>query len=125
MQIKIIRSGQDHQEALTRLRKLLSSRTRRSKAARDEIQILGMLVERYEQTRYPKEQVDPVEAIELEMEQRGLTAKQLTPYLGPPSRISEVLSRKRSLSLTQIRKLHTGLGIPLSILIQPLEQAAG
>jgi len=125
MQIKVIRSSRDHQLALTRLKQLLSSRARKSARVRDEIQILSMLVERYEQARFPMTSVDPVEAIELEMEQRGLTTKQLTPYLGPPSRISEVLNRKRSLSLGQIRKLHTGLGIPLSILIQPLEQATG
>lgn len=125
MQIKVIRNSRDHQLTLTRLKQLLSSRARKSARVRDEIQILSMLIERYEQARYPMELVDPVDAIELEMKQRGITAKDLTPYLGPPSRISEVLNRKRSLSLTQIRKLDTGLGIPLQVLIQPLEQAVG
>lgn len=125
MQLKLIHNSRDHQVALARLKQLLSSRARKSARIRDEVQILGMLIERYEQARYPVASVDPVEAIELEMEQRGLTTKDLAPYLGPPSRISEVLNRKRSLSLTQIRKLHSGLGIPLKILIQPLEQATG
>lgn len=125
MQFKVIRTKKDHELALSRLKQLMSSRARKSARIRDEAQILGMLIERYEQARYPVASVDPVEAIELEMEQRGLTTKGLTPYLGPASRISEVLNRKRSLSLTQIRKLHAGLGIPLKILIQPLERAMG
>lgn len=125
MQLKLIHNTRDHELALARLKQLLSSRARRTARVRDEIQILSMLIERYEQARYPMTSVDPVEAIELEMKQRGLSPKDLTPYLGPPSRISEVLNRKRSLSLTQIRSLHAGLGIPLKILIQPLGQATG
>lgn len=125
MQLKLIHNTRDHELALRRLKQLLSSRARKTARVRDEIQILSMLIERYEQARYPMTSVDPVEAIELEMEQRGLAAKDLTPYLGPPSRISEILNRKRTLSLTQIRKLHAGLGIPLKILIQPPVQATG
>jgi HTH-type transcriptional regulator / antitoxin HigA len=85
---------------------------------RDNLEIRAMLIEQYEQQRYPMESIDPVDAIVLEVEQRGLSPRDLEPYLGPRSRVSEVLSRKRGLSISQIRKLHDGLGIPLRILVQ-------
>jgi HTH-type transcriptional regulator / antitoxin HigA len=118
MQLKIIRSDREHQTALKHLKGLARSATRKNARLRDNIEILAMLIEQYEQRRYPLEAVDPIDAIELEIEQRGLSTRDLEPYLGPRSRVSEVLNRKRGLSLSQIRKLHDGLGIPLRILVQ-------
>jgi HTH-type transcriptional regulator/antitoxin HigA len=118
MQLKIIRNEREHQTALKQLKNLARSASRKNGRLRDSLEILAMLIEQYEQQRYPMESIDPVDAIVIEVEQRGLSARDLEPYLGPRSRVSEVLSRKRGLSIGQIRKLHEGLGIPLRILVQ-------
>jgi HTH-type transcriptional regulator/antitoxin HigA len=118
MQLKIIRNEREHQAALKQLRSLARSVTRKNGRLRDQLEILAMLIEQYERRRYPIESIDPVDAIVLEVEQRGLSTRDLEPYLGPRSRVSEVLNRKRGLSISQIRKLHHGLSIPLRILIQ-------
>ena len=118
MRLKIIRSDREHQSALKHLARLARSATRKSARLRDDIEILAMLIEQYEQRRWPLEAIDPVEVIEIEVAQRGLSARDLEPYLGPRSRVSEVLNHKRSLSLGQIRKLHDGLGIPLRVLVR-------
>jgi HTH-type transcriptional regulator/antitoxin HigA len=82
------------------------------------------VIEIYEQRRWPVELPDPVDAILFVMDQRGLTRRDLEPYLGSRSRVSEVLCRKRSLSLRMIRALHEGLGLPLQVLVQAPERAA-
>ncbi len=79
--------------------------------------MLATLVEAYERDYFPINTPDPVEAILFRMEQMGLDRKALEPFLGGRSRVSEVLNRKRSLSMSQIRKLHHGLDIPLENLI--------
>ena len=79
---------------------------------------LPLLVEQYEREHYPIALPDPVEAILFRMEQGGLTRKDLVPYIGSLSKVSEVLNRKRSLSVTMIRALHAGLGIPAEVLLQ-------
>ena len=66
---------------------------------------------------------DPVEAIKLHMEQRGLTRKDLEPLIGSRTRVAEVLTRKRGLTLAMIRRLHAGLGIPLEVLVHPMQTA--
>ena len=83
----------------------------------DELDILTTLVEAYEREHFAMQSPDPVEAILFRMEQMGLNRKALEPFLGGRSRVSEVLNRKRSLSMSQIRKLHDGLKIPLENLV--------
>jgi HTH-type transcriptional regulator/antitoxin HigA len=83
----------------------------------EELDVLATLVEVYERERFTIGSPDPVEAILFRMEQMGLNRKALEPFLGGRSRVSEVLNRKRGLSMSQIRKLHEGLDIPLENLI--------
>lgn len=83
----------------------------------DAFEVLTMLVEAYEKEHYPVEPPDPIEAIKHYMESNGLTNLDLVPYLGSAPRVSEILSRKRPLTLAMIRNLET-LGIPASILVK-------
>jgi HTH-type transcriptional regulator/antitoxin HigA len=84
----------------------------------DELRLLGLLVEHYEQEHYPIGSPTPLEAIEFFMNQNNLTNADMVKYLGSPSKVSEVLSGKRALSKTMIRKLVEGLGIPAEILLE-------
>lgn len=86
-------------------------------AAGDELDILATLVEAFERDHFPIGSPDPVAAILFRMEQIGLDRKGLEPFLGGRSRVSEVLNKKRKLSMNQIRKLHEGLNIPYENLI--------
>jgi len=85
--------------------------------------VLVTLVEAYERKYYPLDLPDPVEAIKFEMEQKGLTVKDLEPMIGKSNRVYEILNRKRSLTLKMIWKLHQGLGIPAELLIKPTQRA--
>src|SRR5690606_3858718 len=78
----------------------------------DELELLTLLVEKYEEEAFPIDLPDPVAAIQFRMEQQGLKPKDLIPYLGSASRVSEVLGGKRPLSLSMIRRLVDDLGIP-------------
>jgi HTH-type transcriptional regulator/antitoxin HigA len=80
---------------------------------------LTTLVEAYEEKHYSIPKPDPIEAILYHIESRGLSRSDLEPYIGNQALITEVLNRKRSLTLTMIRRLHVGLGIPADVLIQP------
>ena len=82
------------------------------------IDLLATLVEVYEEKHFPMESPDPVEAILFRMEQQALKQRDLVPYIGSKSKVSEVLSRKRPLSLNMIRALSEGLGIPAEILVR-------
>jgi HTH-type transcriptional regulator/antitoxin HigA len=90
----------------------------------DELEILATLVEAYDARRHPIDPPDPVDAILFRMEQQGLSRKDLEPYLGHSGRVSEVLNRRRALSLDMIRRLNSGLGIPLESLIRPIRRAS-
>lgn len=83
----------------------------------DELEVLFILAENYEDAHYPVEKPDPIEAIRFRMEQSGLTVSDLRPYIGPSHRVYEVLNRTRPLTLTMIRKLHEGLKISADVLI--------
>jgi HTH-type transcriptional regulator/antitoxin HigA len=87
----------------------------------DRLEILTTLVEAYEDEHYPIPSPDPIEAIRYYMESRGLVRRDLEPYIGSRARVSEVLNRKRPLTLTMIRRLHKELGIPADVLIEPYE----
>ena len=86
--------------------------------------VLVTLVEAWEARHYPLELPDPVEAIKYHMEQEGLQARDLVPYIGTRNRVYEVLNRKRPLTLKMIWRLHRGLGIPAESLIKPTEGQA-
>ena len=115
MDIRPIRTDSDHQLALARIAELMSAEAGTPEG--DALDILATLVEAYEQKHFPIETADPVEAINFRMEQLGLVRKDLEPFLGSRHRVSEVLNRRRGLSLAMIRRLHKGLRIPLEVLI--------
>lgn len=110
MNIKPIRNDDDLRQALNRLEVVFQAEEGTPEA--DEMEILVTLIEVYENKHYPIHVSDPVEAIKFRMEQQGLTPRDLEPYIGPSGRVSEVLNRKRSLSLGMIKRLHDGLHIP-------------
>lgn len=115
MNIKPIRNDDDLSNAFIRLETIFQADEGTPEA--DEMEVLVALIEAYENKHYPIQHADPVEAIRFQMEQLNLEQKDLEPYLGVPSKISEVLSGKRQLSLTMIKKLHNGLKIPYESLI--------
>jgi HTH-type transcriptional regulator/antitoxin HigA len=120
LEIKPIKTEKDYEEALAEIERLFDARPGTIEA--DRLEILTTLVEAYENQHYPIPLPDPVEAIKYFLESRGLTRRDLEMYLGGRSRVSEIMNRKRSLSLEMIRRLHDGLGIPAEVLIQPYER---
>ena len=113
---KIIKSEDDYQTALARIEELMDARP--GSVQEEELELLALLVEKYESEHYPIDPPDPVEAIKFRMEQEGLEPKDLVKFLGSQSKVSEVLNYRRPLSLKMITSLHEGLGIPAEILIQ-------
>jgi HTH-type transcriptional regulator / antitoxin HigA len=117
MQIHPIKSEQNYEAALMRIESLKGSD---EEAAINELEVLSTLVDVYEQEFYPISSPDPIEAVRFRMEQAGLTAHDLIPILGSRSKVSEVLSGKRTLTLQMARALHEHLGIPAdSLLARP------
>lgn len=115
MNIKPIRTAGEYNAALVRIDSLFDAEP--GTDAGDELEVLITLVDAYESKMHAIEGPDPIEAIKFRMEQQGLSDADLTPMLGQRSRVSEVLNRKRRLSLNMIRKLHQDLNIPLESLI--------
>jgi HTH-type transcriptional regulator / antitoxin HigA len=110
MNIKPIRNDDDLQEAFKRLEAVFQADEGTAEA--DEMEVLVTLVEAYENKHYPIHVSDPVDAIKFRMDQQGLTPRDLEPFIGPSGRVSEVLNRKRRLSVSMIKRLHDGLHIP-------------
>ena len=117
MDIKPIRTEADYEAALAEIEELFEAEPNTPDG--DRLEVLSTLVEAYEEEHYPIPTPDPIEAIYYYMESRGLSRKDLEPYVGSRARVSEILNKKRPLSLPMIRRLHQGLGIPAEILIQP------
>ena len=117
MTIRPIRNASDHESALNRIQALMLSKP--DTDAGDELDVLATLVDAYEAKHFPVDSPDPVEAIVFRMEQSGMERKDLEPFIGSRARVSEILNRRRSLSLKMIRTLHTELNIPLEALIGP------
>jgi HTH-type transcriptional regulator / antitoxin HigA len=115
--IRPIKTEADYQAALAEIERLFDAAP--NTPAGDRLDMLATLVEAYEAQHYSIPAPDPIEAITYHMESRGLSRRDLEPYLGSRARVAEVLNRKRPLSLDMIRRLHTGLGIGAEILIQP------
>lgn len=116
MHIKPIKTVEDHKIALARIEQLWEAEPNTPEG--DELEILATLVHAFEEEHYPIEAPDAVEAIKFRMEQQGLEDVDLVPFLGQRSRVTEVLNRKRGLSMAMIRKLHKGLHIPLDCLVK-------
>jgi HTH-type transcriptional regulator/antitoxin HigA len=119
MELRPIRTEIDYQEALREIELLFNAAP--DTLEYDRLDVLSTLVEAYEKVHFPIEIPDPIEAIQYYMETRGWSRLDLEPCLGSRARVSEVLSRKRTLTLEMIRKLNQVLGIPAEILIQPYE----
>ncbi len=115
MTIKPIRSKAAYKQTMTRIDALWGAR--RGSAEGDELEVLAILVERYEAQHQPMPPSDPIEAIKFRMDQQGLTARDLEPYIGSSGRVSEVLNGKRRLSLAMVKRLHDGLRIPYESLL--------
>lgn len=116
MSIKPIRTKKDYKAALQKMEKIFDAKPNSKEG--DELEILGILIERYESDHYPIDYPDPIEAIKFRMEQLGYNQSDLAKVVGLKSRASEILNRKRKLTLEMIRQLHSSMNIPTNVLIQ-------
>ena len=116
MNITPIRNEKDYQNALERLEDIFDSKKGTEQG--DELEILSILIDRFENENFPIGMPDPIEAIKFRMEQMGMKQKDLAEVVGFKSRVSEILNKKRKLTLDMIRKLNTTLHIPTEVLIQ-------
>jgi len=121
MNVKIIKSKEDYALAMARLSALMSLDPAAGSEDDNELGLLTLVIADFEHQTVPPVQVDPIESILFRMDQMDLSRKDLIPYIGSISKVSEVLSRKRPLSLPMIRRLNRGLGIPADILIEDVE----
>lgn len=117
MDAKVIRSEEQHQEYLLEIQNLIASDPQPGSYIAERLELLSVLVEAYENQKYPIEAPDPVSAILFRMQEQGLKQADLVPYFGTRSRVSEVLSRKRPLTVNMIRALSSGLGISAETLV--------
>jgi HTH-type transcriptional regulator / antitoxin HigA len=116
-QVRVIKTQCDYDAAIARLSALMGQGLMSGSNKEAELELLALVIESYERSKVEPIKPEPIEAIMFRMDQQNLSKKDLIPYLGSLSKVSEVLSRKRSLSLAMIRKLHSGLGIPAEVLI--------
>jgi len=116
MKIRPIRNEADYQKALEQLEVIFDSKKGTEEG--DELEILAMVIDNYESEKFPIEMPDPISAIKFRMEQMGLKQKDLVEMVGFKSRVSEIMNKKRKLTLDMIRKLNANLHIPTEVLIQ-------
>ncbi|MEN9467295.1 MAG: hypothetical protein RL081_1296 [Pseudomonadota bacterium] len=121
MDVKIIKSEKDYEAAMARLSALMSLDPKPNSKEENELELLALVIQDFERQTVPPVKADPIESILFRMDQMQLTRKDLIPYIGSISKVSEVLSRKRPLSISMIRRLNQGLGIPADILIEDVE----
>ncbi len=119
MNIKPIKTAKDYKQALIRLEEIFDSNPGTKDG--DELEILTLLIEKYEDEQYPIEAPDPIEAIKFRMEQMGYKQKDLENIIGYKGRVSEILNKKRKLTLEMIRKIHDALNIPAEVLVKEYE----
>ena len=117
MEIKPIRTEKDYEDALARIEEIFDAEPDTPEG--DELEILASLVETYENKNYPIGLPDPIEAIKIRMEDLGLNRKDLEDAIGSKGRISEILNRKRPLTLPMVQRLSKKLGLPTEVLAQP------
>jgi HTH-type transcriptional regulator/antitoxin HigA len=121
MQLKPIRTDADYEAALEEIDQLMDAAPATLEG--DRLDILSTLVEAYEARRYPIEAPDPIAALEYFMEQRGLTRADLVPLFGSRARVSEILNRKRRLTMAMAWRLHREFGMPAEAVIKPYKLA--
>ena len=117
MQIRPIKTKADHRAALKEIERLMDAKP--GTPAGDRLEVLTTLVDRYESEHDAIEPPDPIDALLYHMETRGLTRRDLEPFLGSRARVAEVLNRRRALTIEMIRRLHEGLGMSADVLIRP------
>jgi HTH-type transcriptional regulator/antitoxin HigA len=120
MDIRPIRTEADNRAALAEISALMALDPALGTPEGDRLDVLVTLVQAFEAACYPVEPADAIEAIKFRMDQQGLTARDLEPMIGSRGRVSEVLNRKRPLSMAMVWRLHRGLGIPAASLIRPM-----
>jgi len=123
MQIRPIRTEQDHRTAILRIEELMNAAPGSPEG--DELDVLATLVDAYESKHHVIDAPDPITAIRFRMEQLQLNRKDLEPYIGSRARVSEVLSKKRPLTLQMVRRIKSGLGISADLLIQEAPPRGG
>ena len=116
MEIMPIKSERDYRRVREEIAALMNAKAHSAEG--DRLDVLTTLAEAWEEKHHVIADPDPVAAIEFAMEQRGLSQRDLEPYIGSRARVAEVLNRKRRLTLRMIRRLHGGLGIPAEVLIR-------
>ena len=116
MDIRLIATDAEYEEALVEIKRLFGAKSGTRDANRFEL--LAMLAQKYERDREPLADLDPIDAIKFRMDQQGLTRNDLLPIFGTTARVSEILNKKRGLTLEMIRQLHDRLGLPLESLIK-------
>lgn len=121
MKAKVIKTKAEYEAALARIEKLMDAAPNTPQG--DELDLLSLLAHHYEEKKFPIDKPDPIAAIRFRMEQQGLAPKDLVPVLGSRSRVSEVLSGRRGLSLKMIRALVADLRIPAELLLGETEKA--
>ena len=119
MTLRPIRTKREHQAALREIGALWEAPSGSPKA--DRLEVLTLLVEAYEREHYPIAAPDPIDFLQHVMEARGMTRKDLEPYIGARARVAEVLNRVRPLTLEMIRRLASGLNLPADVLIRGYE----
>lgn len=117
MTVKPIKTKKDYKQALERLEKIFDAK--KGSKQGDELEVLSILIDKYEAENFPIGLPDPIEAIKFRMEQLGYNQTDLAKVVGLQSRASEILNKKRKLSLEMVRQLHDKLKIPTDVLIQP------
>ena len=123
--VRPIKTNEDYEQALVEIERLMATDPAPNTLEADRLELFAILVEDYEGKHYPiPVPDDPVEVILFYMDKNGLSRKDLEAYIGSRARVSDVLNRKRPLSLTMIRRLNAGLGIPADFLIAPLPSSS-
>lgn len=115
MTIRPVKTEEQYREAMAQVQVLWNCPENSPEA--DLLEVLAILIEQYEKTHYPITSLDPIEAIKYEMDENGLSQKDMVKYFGSKERVSEVLGRKRPLTLKMIKTLYHDLGIPANVLL--------
>jgi HTH-type transcriptional regulator / antitoxin HigA len=117
MTVRPIKSEADYEQALAEIDSLFTAEPDTPEG--DRLDVLVTLVEAYEQSHHPIPPPDPIDALHYYLESRGLSRRDLEPYIGSRSRVAEILNRRRALTIDMIRRLHSGIGVSADVLIQP------
>ncbi len=115
--LKPIKKNRDYEKALERVYSLMQKELKKNSSEYAELEVLSILIEKYEDEKYPVESPDPIEAILFRMKQMNMNNTDLANIIGYKSRVSEILKRKRKLNLNMIRRLNSSLNLPLETLI--------